>query len=118
MTREEQAKLWARRIAVWKASGLSRRAYCERESLSYDAHRRWSYRLRAGDGQAELLPVARFVPIAIGAQTGKPKSVLSVQREPASDPIEIRLRGGRTLMLGAQFDEAAVARVVRLLETL
>lgn len=118
MAREEQTKLWARRIAGWKASGLSRRAYCERESLSYDAHRRWSYRLRDGDGQSEPLAAARLVPIAIRGQEGKPKSILSVPREPVSEPIEIRLRGGRTLMLGARFEEAAVARVVRLLETL
>jgi len=35
-----------------------------------------------------------------------------------AEPIELRVDGGRTLVLGARFDEAALVRVIRVLETL
>jgi hypothetical protein len=61
MRRSEQAELWAQRIATWKASGLSRRAFCAREGLSYDTHRRWTYRLDEAGRQAEALSRPRLL---------------------------------------------------------
>jgi len=81
MTRSEQAELWAQRIATWKSSELSRRAFCAREGLSYDTHRRWTYRLDEAGRQAESSSRPRLVPIRIAARGSRPASALQANGE-------------------------------------
>jgi hypothetical protein len=51
MTSEEKAKrltYWQGHHQVWQTSGLTQRAYCEREGLSFSMFDKWRRRARAG----------------------------------------------------------------------
>ena len=61
-------KLWAERVAAWRASGVSGREFCEGGGFSaaalYKAAQRLSRRAPAAVGAALLAPVAPTVRIA------------------------------------------------------
>jgi len=103
MDREERAGFWNRHIDGWKSSGLSQRAYCEREAISVSLATPSAAKRRAADRPDTM----RFVPVGVGAA-------------PASceGPIEVVLLSGRRLRLSAPRNETALARLVRLLEVL
>lgn len=47
-TRQEQASQWLGEVARWRASGLSRAAYCAREGLSVSAFGYWVSKANRG----------------------------------------------------------------------
>ncbi len=119
MRRAEQARQWAKHIAGWKASGLTQRAYCERESISYDTFKRRRLQLRREKRPAEA--AVRLVPVTVGGvqPAGRP----AVGTAPASGRVvargvEVRLASGRSVVLGGEFDELGLSRLIRLLEVL
>ena len=54
MARIDEAKLsyWTKQIEDWKASGLSQRAYCEREGHKFPTFDYWRRQTRANDRSA------------------------------------------------------------------
>jgi hypothetical protein len=52
-------KTWAKRVAAWRASGLTARAYAEREEVSERTLRYWAWRLKRKARPAELVRVVR-----------------------------------------------------------
>jgi hypothetical protein len=120
MKRAERARRWAQHIEGWKASGLTQRAYCERESISYDTFKRWRLRVR-GERSRRAAPT-RFVPMRVGtasrARALPPESTRESGRGAAGRGVEIRLASARSIILGGEFDEVALARLIRLLEVL
>lgn len=118
MKRAERARLWTRRMAAWKASGLTIKAFCERESLVYWTFKGWRQRLRKAGLKGVRQRGARLVPITMGPRVQERAALLPVLGMAPIDPMEVRLRGARTLVLTHRFDEGALARVIRLLESL
>lgn len=60
----KRAAFWAQHVEAWKKSGLSRRAYCQRESLKVRSFDYWRSKLKAksvseGENQGRL----RLVPL-------------------------------------------------------
>jgi hypothetical protein len=45
MNQAQRELQWSEHIEGWKESALTQRAYCARESISYDAFKRWRRRL-------------------------------------------------------------------------
>lgn len=103
MDREERAGFWNRHIEGWRSSGLSQRAYCEREAIALSSLQWWLRKRRAADRPE---PVS-FVPVEVGAVSGACEA-----------PIEVVLLSGRRLRLSAPKSETELARLVRLLEVL
>lgn len=119
MKRAEVARLWARHMEGWKASGLTQRAYCERKSISYDTFKRWRLRLRGERGCGG--PAVRLVPVSVGsAKAMRPQAVSgqAADGRGVARGVEVRLASGRSLVLGGEFDELGLARLIRLLEVL
>jgi len=103
MDREERVGFWNRHIEGWRASGLSQRAYCEREAISVST---LQWRLRKSRAvQRPITP--SFVPVEV-----------AVPERACPDPIEVVLLSGRRLRLTAPRSETELARLVRLLEVL
>lgn len=75
-TRQEQASQWLGEVARWRASGLSRAAYCAREGLSVSAFGYWVAKANRGvQAPAPLTLVAGqpqwlATPAPIEASTG------------------------------------------------
>lgn len=119
---EEPKQLQGREaVAAWMVSGKPLQAYCEETGQSYWALRRWRLKFgeelgvaikrRPGAAKASSqrsLPRARmkFVPIEIGA---------AEQTKPAFT-VEIRLRGERTIVIGADVACETLSRLVVAIE--
>ena len=120
MKQAQRELQWSEHIEGWKESGLTQRAYCERESISYDTFKRWRHRLRRDAVMRGSAP--RLVPVRVGASPA-PRSTATEPRFPAvpagpSPGAEIRVSNGRAIALGRELDEVELGRLIRLLEGL
>ena len=69
MANKEREQLWQERVAQWRASGLSQRAYAVEQGLSQRQISYWARRLAGVQPQPGLVPV-RIVPAkGLGAIT-------------------------------------------------
>jgi len=120
MKRVEREAQWAKHVEGWKKSGLTQPRYCERESISYDTFKRWRQRLRTGRGVRVATP--RLVPVHVAPENAArrlPAQPMTMLGAAASGRgAEIRLANGRAIGLGAELDEVALGRLIRLLEVL
>jgi hypothetical protein len=120
MKRAERARQWAQCVANWKSSGLTQRAYCERESLAYDTFKRWRRHFRAQ--QEATADSAQFIAVQVckaqAARSGSMPQMDGAARGWNECAVEIGLGNGRTIMLDARFDERQLGRLIRLLEVL
>jgi hypothetical protein len=108
--RDEREEFWREKVARHRASGLSVREFCQRESLREQAFYVWRRRLEDGDDQGNAKPSGAkgkapqpaFVPMMMG-QPGNEAGIL------------IELRDGRVLRVS---DSVPVERLVALVRTL
>lgn len=96
---EQRRREWEKRIAHWRASGLSMAAYCRRHELSYTPLVRWRRRLERGAAAGRVLTL---IPVVAPA--------------PSHCPIVIRLAGGIGIEVGRGFDAELLSAVVRALQ--
>jgi hypothetical protein len=95
-----------RRLAAWRASGLSLMAYCRREGVGYERVRRWRGELESKRGPREQgkKNSPRWLPVEI------------VGARDAAFPFELELSQGRRLRIAAGFDSDALAQLLALIE--
>jgi len=65
MERKTRRKEWEERLKGWKDSGLSQKAYCEREGISFTSLRYWSAQVFR-EQKAELTLVSVRMPEGVG----------------------------------------------------
>lgn len=104
----ERAEVWAERVERWKASGLKQLPFCKREGIPYHGFKRWRQRLEPTLSRARR--PRTLVPVKLAAAG---ESQFSAART-----MEIRLSADRRIVVGADFDEAALHRLIRSLERL
>jgi hypothetical protein len=61
---EYKRKIWSERIASWKQSGLSQRAYCEQHQLVLGTFCYWRSRLKAQELKVHKAS-PRFLPVTL-----------------------------------------------------
>jgi hypothetical protein len=93
-------RLWRKRLARWKASGLKVGAFCEREGVTPTALAHWRKEIAARDARREAAGPL-FVP---------------VQVTPTPAPLEVSLPGSRLVRVPPGFDPAHLRAVVAALE--
>ncbi|OHC28567.1 MAG: hypothetical protein A3J25_19730 [Pseudomonadales bacterium RIFCSPLOWO2_02_FULL_63_210] len=120
MQRVERKRLWGRRIEEWQSSGLTQRAYCTQESISYATFKGWRRRVRRAANKS--VRPARLVPVRVvggrGSETAFSRHPDRADSGLSAHGVEIRLASGRAIVLDARFDEVELGRLVRLLEVL
>lgn len=89
---------WRARLEAWDASGLSLRAYAQREG--FNAHTFWMWKKRLRGTTPATTSFA---------------SVVLDHSQPARSAFELVVGNGLSLRIPADFDEAALARLVALL---
>jgi hypothetical protein len=92
-----------RALEAWRASGLSLPAWCRRQGVAYERVRRWRSQLAAGQRSSQrtaLLPVHLIESEPTAAVSG----------------FELELSRGLRLHVPAAFDEASLARLLRVVE--
>ena len=103
-------KVWARwraLIAEHEKSGQSVAAFCRERGLRDGPFYEWKKRLRS----AETSP---FVAVEIAATE---TAAMPLADAPVSSiPMEIRLRHGRSLLVGPNFEVAHLLRLLQVLE--
>lgn len=97
--REQRRRRWEKRIAHWRARGLSMAAYCRQHELSYTVLVRWRRRFEQG---AVAAPALTLIPVVAPA--------------PSRCPLVIRLAGGIGIEVERGFDAALLSAVVRALQ--
>lgn len=55
----ETSAIWAERVAEWKASGLTSKAYCEGKPFTAGGLRHWAHRITIRVARVAREPVAR-----------------------------------------------------------
>ena len=103
------ADLWRSIVAAQPGSGLSIAAYCGEQGISQPSFFAWRRRLgqAAAEGAGSAKPAAAFVQVKARVPEARPAA-----------GIELRLRGGRRLVLRYGFDRGLLMEVVRTLEAM
>jgi hypothetical protein len=95
---DSKRRLWAKRIAQWKCSGLAQRAFCAKHGLAVSTFRWWRKRL-ADAQRAVSQPL--FIPLAVDSGAAAAASV-----------VEVELRSGTRLRFEGEAAHAAVAALI------
>ena len=88
------AELWKKRVAEWRASGLSAAEYCKGQEFTTGPLYRWSSRLaEAASGEASpAVPLVRLV------RGTKPPATAPEEAAPRATEVVIKVRGARVLV--------------------
>jgi hypothetical protein len=117
MKREENRRRWEQRLAAWQKSGLRLGDYCHREGLPVRSMYRWHKRLQreALEAAAPVQPIAKTstLPALVPIQVGEFRALTGSL---GAAPIEIRLRGGRAIVIHDEVADARLARLIGLVE--
>jgi transposase len=97
---------WRDLIACWQRSGLSVRAFCQRQRLAVPSFYAWRRTLRQRDGRVQPAPApVTFLPVQV--RHDAPYQPL---------PLELVLAHGRCLRIPPGFDPAHLRALLRALE--
>jgi hypothetical protein len=94
-------RLWRKRLARWKASGLKVCDFCEREGVTPTAFAHWRKEIAARDARRAETAEPLFVPVHVS-----PNSAL----------LDVALPGGRVVRVPPAFDPNHLRAVVAALE--
>src|SRR5262245_227628 len=94
-------RLWRKRLARWKASGLKVGAFCEREGVTPTAFAHWRKEIAARDARRAKTADPVFVP---------------VQVLPGPITLDVALPGGRVVRVPPGFDPNHLRAVIAALE--
>ena len=94
---------WQKRLARWKASGLTVREFCDREGVTPTGLAHWRKEIAARDARRAATAGPLFVPAG-------------VVPAPASPVLEVALSGGRVVRVPTGFDPVHLRAVVAALE--
>lgn len=115
------ASKWLALSHEWERSGVSQVEFCQQRGLAVASLRWWRWRLgtraRQSGSRVQLVPVASrspapFVPVEV---IGEAVSHLPAARLAT---VDIVLRRGRRVRVGADFDALLLARIVKVLEAI
>jgi hypothetical protein len=97
--------VWTKRVTEWRASGQSPEEFAGRIGVHAGTLINWHYKLRRLEAAEGAAPTAvEFVEL--------PAAAVSVEYE----AVEVVLPGGARLRVPSRFDEAALRRLVAVLE--
>ena len=121
-------RFWRSAIRKRERSGLTIRAFCDREGLTESAYHFWRRELLKRDGAVdqpssprrrrvkadiEAQPVPTFASLTVGRASSDVAHLSSVD---GSMPIEIVVRGNVRVRVGRGFDPHTLDQVLRVME--
>jgi transposase len=104
------AEAWSKRVAEWRASGLTAKEFCAKHDLRLSGLRYWTYRLRAAEKASEASAV-RLVPVTVKPQDVPPPTL---HVEPAKAALTVEL-GAARIVVPAGVDRATLKMVLDVL---
>lgn len=94
---------WRRQLARWRRSGLDGRTWCRRHGIDENLFYHWVREIRLRDERRPPSPAARFLPLKLSTPV-------------VAGTFEVVLARGRIVRVPAEFDAAALARLLAVLE--
>lgn len=119
----ETSKKWARRVAAWRASGLSSTEFCSGRDYSAGGLRYWAHQLKKqGAAQESPAPAVRLARVvrAPGPQEAAQPSPAEGERQScarATSPSLVVETQGVSIGVPPGFDAATLASVLDVLES-
>lgn len=130
----QPASFWQQVLLQWEQSDLSLAAFARREQISHHTLKWWRAKLRSGTPQAlarnaETPRPGRKSNSALQrkAPSIDPPTIVPISLTPTVDPApttpraqpryEVHFHNQRALHFGPDFDDATLARLLRLLES-
>jgi hypothetical protein len=105
---------WAKRVERWRESGLSAEQYASELGINAGTLKFWKYQLGR--------PATKTSPVRSRPEVQSKElplvEVRAAVTTPSTTHFELELRGGRCLRIPATFEDAALKRLVRVLEEL
>ena len=100
---------WQGLLAAWSKSGLTQTEFCRRQKVSVAAFGWWKARFAraAKESASPGSPAGRFVEVKV------PESRVGGRRDFS---YEVVLANGRSVRVGAGFDDEQVGRLIRVAE--
>ncbi len=123
--RSRGAEFWRRVLEHWRQIGMTQRTFCLEKQLSYTKfyYRDGKLILKHGSGKntaARNLPGMPLTEVVlVDPDSGPSPKTCGVDQRSGGQAAwyEISLSGGRRLRVGADFEEAVLVRLVRVLES-
>jgi hypothetical protein len=104
------AEAWSKRVAEWRASGLTAKEFCAKHDLQLTGLRYWTYRLRAAEKSAQADTV-QLVPVTIEREEAAPSTREAGAPMPA---LTVEL-GAARVVIPAGVDRATLTVVLDVL---
>ena len=98
-TTERKRQLWSDRIASWKQSGLSQRAYCEQHQLVDSTFAYWRGRLKKMQAGHEQSGKVNFLPVTL--------------KQESRTALTLRINGRHSIEINPGLDCELLAKVVQ-----
>ena len=95
---EYKRKIWSERIASWKQSSLSQRAYCEQHQLVLCTFCYWRSRLKAQEVEVRTAS-PRFIPVTL--------------KQSSHAAMVLKINDRHSIEINADFDPEFLGKVVR-----
>ena len=111
MIKKDNLSKWRKINADWEQSGLTQRAYCDRNGLNLKSFENWRHRIRTS---SESVPSVNVVELG---QTVDVPSLFSIQASSSGSGVHIR-RGDIHVDLEERFSVEALYRVLEVLRSL
>src|SRR5512134_1141166 len=119
MTREGR-EVWAKRVERWRDSGLTLKEFAAEIGVNANTLAGWRWRLSSREAVATVASEGRgpaFLEIVAPLEDHNADEGTATEAAvPDVEPLEIVLRGGHRVRVPVRFDEAALRRVVAVLE--
>ena len=100
----DKIQLWSDRIAAWKQSGLTQRAFCEQQQLAFSTFAYWRGRLKQLQSADDRDGKVHFLPVTF--------------KQDNATALTLHINGRHSIEIKAGFDPDLLARVVRTLESI
>ena len=104
MATGSRREFWAKRVAQWQASGLKAKEFARRQKVSEVSLKWWKWKLGS---------LARARSKKMGMS---PLTFVEMTTEMQRESLEIVLEGGVRIRVPLDFDEAALTRLLDVLE--
>ena len=85
MTKQQ---LWEKRIADWKKSGLSQRAFCQQQGLAISTFCVWLRKIRQTTNQSHATPTT-FLPVVVERQSSDISGTVDVHTSDLTFEVSI-----------------------------
>jgi hypothetical protein len=114
MEQQNKHEPWEGTIREWSESGLSQRAYCLRQNLTYSAFRYWYQRLGSSNTQTETSRRVRAVEVSQKAMEPQTSTMNpEANGEVETDKIVIKIPGTKaTVTISGRMSLGCLSRIM------